>query len=258
MFSKEKRCIYGKNQLGLVVCQLRFPQILSIGVQPPVEFQEAIREAYPEYTQRRETSSPKVVGVEGALRLEPQGSGLVHRFASPDGSCWVSLSSQAISMAWSQYTRWEDFAGRLDPVLTAFIRIYHPAYFQRIGLQYINAISRKNLHLDGVPYRELIAPNYLGILGDEAFSETEASRSTVEADIFLQAGCRARIHAGPGMVKQGRIRDPEVKFVFDQDLYLPGKVDVTMSTGVLETLHTLAWQIFRGAITDRLHEAMEP
>ncbi len=31
MFSQEQRCIYQKNQLIEVICQLRFPEILSIG-----------------------------------------------------------------------------------------------------------------------------------------------------------------------------------------------------------------------------------
>ena len=38
MFSNEPRVTYRKNQLGEVICQLRFPEILSIGAKPPVDF----------------------------------------------------------------------------------------------------------------------------------------------------------------------------------------------------------------------------
>ena len=47
MFSTEKRCRYGAHQLAEVICQLRFPEILTIGANVPVDFQEAIREDFP-------------------------------------------------------------------------------------------------------------------------------------------------------------------------------------------------------------------
>ena len=42
MFSQEERCIYRNNQLAEVVCQLRFPTILSVGANDPVEFQDGV------------------------------------------------------------------------------------------------------------------------------------------------------------------------------------------------------------------------
>ena len=39
---------------------------------------------------------------------------------------------------------------------------------------------------------------------------------------------------------------------------LPGQVPVNLSAGALQTLHAQAWSIFRGAITDKLHDALEP
>ena len=44
MFSHELRCIYKNNQIAEVICQLRFPEILSIAAKLPVDFQEAIRD----------------------------------------------------------------------------------------------------------------------------------------------------------------------------------------------------------------------
>ena len=60
------------------------------------------------------------------------------------------------------------------------------------------------------------------------------------------------------MVKRGRKDDPEVKFIFDQDLFMPGQIPVNLSAGALQTLHSQAFSIFRDAITDTLHNAMEP
>jgi putative pyruvate formate lyase activating enzyme len=39
---------------------------------------------------------------------------------------------------------------------------------------------------------------------------------------------------------------------------MPGNLPVNLSAGALQTLHAQAYSIFRGAITDTLHDAMEP
>ena len=74
----------------------------------------------------------------------------------------------------------------------------------------------------------------------------------------IRHGCRAKIHAGPGMVRRNGQSDPESKFVFDQDLYMQGNIPVNTCVGALQTLHIQADSIFRGAITDVTHDAMEP
>lgn len=258
MFSQEKRCIYRANQLGEVICQLRFPEILSIGANAPVAFQEAIRSDYPQYSARQETPAPKISGTPGNLTLENQPSTINYQFVSADGVWRVNLTSKFISLACSRYTCWEDFAKRLDKPLVAFIKTYKPAYFERVGLRYLNFISRKALNLEGTPFTDLISPCYLGPLADEEVNETASSRCSVDAELTIRGGCRLKLHAGPGLVKRGNQADQEVKFIFDQDLFMPGKVPVNMSAGALQTLHSQAYSIFRGAITDTLHDALEP
>lgn len=258
MFSNEPRCIYRKNQLGEVICQLRFPQILSIETKVPADFQDAIRAAFPGYSCRKETPAPKLMGAPGNMRLEPQQPGNNYQFTSEDGIWRVNLTSTFISLACSRYTCWEDFAKKLDMPLAAFIKLYRPAYFERVGLRYLNFVSRKDLGLEGMSFRELFHSPYLGLLADEEIAENTASRYTVDAELAIRGGCRLKLHAGPGLVKRNDSQDKEVRFIFDQDLFMPGKVAVNLSAGALETLHSQADSIFRGAITDTLHEAMEP
>jgi uncharacterized protein (TIGR04255 family) len=145
----------------------------------------------------------------------------------------------------------------LDKPLAAFIRIYKPGFFERVGLRYVNFLSRKDLNLENVPYAQLIQPCYLGVLGEEDVNETATARSTVDADTALRGGCRVKLHAGPGRVNKAGKPDPEVKFVLDFDLYMPGNVQVNYSAGALQTLHDQSFSLFRGAITDRLHDAMK-
>ncbi|MBQ5711047.1 MAG: TIGR04255 family protein [Oscillospiraceae bacterium] len=258
MFSQDPRCIYRRSQTGEVICQLRFPEILTIGANLPVQFQEAIRSEFPQYAARKEAPAPKLTGAPGNFRLEEQEQTINYQFVSADGFWRVNLTSRFISLSCARYTCWEDFADKLDKPLAAFIKIYKPAYFERVGLRYLNFISRKALSLEGTPFSDLIAPAYLGLLAEEDVADNMVNRCTVEAEMNIRGGCKAKIHAGPGMVKRNGQQDEEIKFIFDQDLFMPGKVPVNMSAGALQTLHNQAWSIFRGAITYTLHEAMGP
>ena len=258
MFSHESRCLYRENQLADVVCQLRFPEILTISAEPPAKFQEAIREEFPLFTQRKDAPAPKIVGIPGNMTLENPKPTVNYHFASADNVWRVNLTSKFISLSCNCYPGWEEFARRLDRPLAAFIQIYKPAFFERVGLRYLNFISRYALGLEGVPFRELIQPCYLGLLAEEDVLETGVQRSTVDTDVAIRGGCRAKIHAGPGMVQRGGQRDSELKFIFDQDLYMTGQLPVNLSAGALQTLHAQAFPIFRGAITEKLHDAMEP
>ena len=254
MFSQEARCLYCANQLVEVICQLRFPEILSISTTVPDKYQEAIRAEFPRYSKRREMPIPS----PGNLPLPKPEPTVNHQFLSADGIWRINLTSKFISLSCTKYTCWEEFAGKLDKPLAAFIQIYQPAFFERVGLRYLNFFSRETLGLTGVPFRELISPCYLGPLAQEQLSEHTFSRCSVDADMGLRGGCRVKIHAGPGMITRNGKADKEVKFILDQDLYMPGQVPVNVSAGALQTLHSQSWSIFRGAITDKLHDALDP
>ncbi len=258
MFSQEARCIYRNNQLGEVICQLRFPEILTIGTTVPAIFQEAIRDEYPRYAAKQETPAPKLSGAPGNFCVENQPTTINYQFTSEDGIWRINLTSTFISLSCSRYTCWEDFAKRLDKPLVAFIKTYKPAFFERVGLRYLNFFSRKALGLEGEPFSKLFAPCYLGPLAEEDVNEANSTMCNLNAELGLRGGCRVKLHAGPGMVKRNGQADQEIKFIFDQDLFMPGKVPVNMTTGALQTLHAQADSIFRGAITDLLHDAMEP
>ena len=258
MFSHEPRCIYKNNPLAEVICQLRFPEILTIGANLPVDFQEAIRGEFPVFSTRKEIPAPKLTGAPGNLTIEKQSPITNYQFATPDGVWRVNLTSKFISLACTRYTSWENFAAKLDKPLVSFIKTYKPAYFERVGLRYVNFFSRKALELEDVPFSQLFSPCYLGPLNEDDVAETAVSRCSVDTEMSLRAGCKVKLHAGPGLVKQSGKPDPEVKFIFDQDLYMAGNIPVNASVGALQTLHAQAWPLLRGAITDKLHDAMDP
>lgn len=258
MFSSNERCIYRNHQLADVICQLRFPEILTIGANVPVDFQEAIREEYPQYIAQKEVPAPKLTGAPGNLSIENQPHTINYQFSSADGVWRINLTSRFISLTCVNYTCWEDFASHLDKPLAAFIKIYKPAYFERVGLRYLNFISRQRLGLTDCKYADLINPCYLGPLCEDDIQEAHVKKCTVDLETAIRGGCNLKLHAGPGLVKQNGKQDSEVKFIFDQDIFMTGNIPVNMSAGAMQTLHAQALSIFRGAITDTLHDAMEP
>ena len=259
LYSDSPRVHYDKPQLAEVICQLRFPAILAIGAREPVDFQEAVRGMFPRYAAKEEHIPPKPVLPGG--KPEPPRVVINHNFISADGHWKLNLTTNFISLSTVAYPGWETFGQHFDLPLAQFIKIYQPAFFERIGLRYVNIFSRRALELDGELWRDLIRPAYLGILAEEDVEESAARKCSVDVEMNLDSTCRVKVHAGPGMVKQNipnAPNDPEVKFILDIDLYMGGQIDPRMAAGGLETLHGHSTPIFQGAITDKLHTALEP
>ena len=251
MYSEAKRCIYENNQLAEVICQLRFPEILTIKTQTPTEFQEVIRSVFPHYSANKEILPTNTNPGNGNINMN-------YQFMSEDGKWRVNLTSKFISLTCADYTCWEAFAKKLDLPLAAFIKTYNPALFERIGLRYINFFSRSALQLTDKPFSELFTPPYLGLLGDDDVKETSTARSSIDAQIKIKGGNHLNIHAGPGIVKKKGQTDQEIKFILDLDFYSMGNTPINYAAVTLESLHSQSYPVFRGAITNTLHEALGP
>lgn len=253
MFSSEPRCVYRRNPLAEVICQFRFPEIPALAGEAPDEFHNCIRGDFPCYDRLREVSTPILSGLPGNPPLPKPSPTVNHRFLSADGKIKVNLTSRFISVSTTAYTCWEDFAPSIDKPLAEFIRLYQPQRFDRVGLRYMNFISRRDCGLEGAQFRWLICAPYLGPLGFPQVKESDCLRCSVDTAFSLPGGCHVKIHAGPGRVTRSGVPDNEVKFIFDQDLFKNEPIPVNTSIQVLQTLHSHAYPIFRGAITDLMH-----
>lgn len=258
MLQDFERVQYAKAPLLEVICQLRFPTILSISAKEPAEFQELIRSDFPHYSKNFDKIPPKIMQGPNGVKVEEQPNVTNYQFISADQRWKVNLTNNFIALATPSYTTWEAFAGKLDEILAHFIAVYKPAFFERIGLRYINAISRQALDLQEVPFADLIEPAYLGLMSEEDLSERAFLRVKQEAEVKLPGGCQLKLHCGPGMVQRGKEEDKEIKYILDIDVFMGGKVEMKHSAAALTTVHTNAGRIFASAITRTLHNAMEP
>ena len=262
LFSDHPRTHYRAAPAREVICQLRFPPILSINTTEPADFQEAIRGEFPQYARRQEAAPPRITGLGGPNpKMEQQPPVTNYTFLSADNRWKLNVTRDFIALSTVSYPGWEDFARQLDKPLAAFIRLYKPAYFQRVGLRYVNLFSRARLGLEDRDWTELIAPAYTGPLSQGDVPEERFLSCGSDMVVKLDSSCQAKVHTGMGKLKNnapGAQQDPEVKFIFDMDLFMAGNTPCTLAAAALETLHGHAGRLFEGALTDTLRTAMDP
>ena len=260
LFSNRPRTHYQNAPVHEVICQLRFPTILTINTTEPADFQELIRSEFPRYVRRQDVAAPRIanMGTPNA-QIQQQPPVANYNFLSEDNRWKLNLTKDFIALSTIAYTDWEDFARHLDQPLAAFIKLYQPSYFERVGLRYVNVISRTRLGLEGSKWNELIAPAYTGPLQEPDVSEENCLNCATDLVLKPDSSCMVKVHAGPAKMRNplpNAPQDPEVKYIFDMDLSMGGKVSCTLSAAALNTLHGHAGRIFEGAVTDELREAM--
>jgi uncharacterized protein (TIGR04255 family) len=170
-----KRVIYKRNPLMEVVCQLRFPPILKISHQEPVEFQDEIRFQYPLFETTRTQVPSEISKIAQQFGL-PLQSDIAYSFKSEDQRWNLSITKDFIALTTSSYERYEQFKQRLEEALNIFERIYKPSFYTRVGLRYQDLIVRSKLGIEDKNWSELIARHIASELYDSELSSSIQSQ----------------------------------------------------------------------------------
>jgi uncharacterized protein (TIGR04255 family) len=222
-FPETARVIYGKNPLREVVCQLRFPRILKIEAEVPVEFQEHIRKQFPIYKENVPEIMPPVIRemIPGQIADALPRQRRTHEFYSKDRKWRVGLTSSFIALTTYSYDRWGNFYSRIQDLLQFFNEIYEPAFFTRIGLRYINLIDRSAIHVEQTEWRDLINPEIISFLGSPKLKETEILGSIQVVNISLDQ------NQGQVQIRQGLARDAEERegYLIDSDFFIEEEIE---------------------------------
>jgi uncharacterized protein (TIGR04255 family) len=261
LFPESERVLYEKNPLAEVVCQFRYPTILRIREKQLADFQDIIRNDYPVYTEQEPS-----IGVSPQLPKElaslleqvnihfPSGL-VVHRFSTKDLKRFISLRSDFVALAETNYEKWEFFIEEVIRTESALREIYTPAFYSRIGLRYRDIISRHDLGLDDVEWQDLLKPYFIAELGNEAVSEAITQ-------IHTRVNMEIRdIPGGQIVLNHGLITpngSAEECYLIDADFFVERKEGVDEYFEILAKFNRMAGRLFRWAITDKLHRAMEP
>lgn len=251
-----ERVIYRRNPLIEVVCQLRFPPILRISHQEPVEFQDAIRSQYPLFETRKAAFPQEFLNITQDLNL-PLPNDTSHCFKSEDQKWNLSITKDFIALTTDAYERYEHFKNRFEVALEIFERIYNPSFYTRIGLRYQDLIIRSKLEVNNMQWSELIAEHIASELHDASLS---SSIQEIMKDLTLSIeGGKVNVKHGLVSVRNNQDGKGETAYLFDTDFYTDEKIGGEHNVwNILDQFNKSAGRLFRWSITDTLHHAMSP
>jgi len=253
-FPESERVIYKKNPLESVICQIRFPAILKISSEPPVEFQEALRKDYPLFREIPPLDvgtglPPELAAIMS--KLLPLPSSKAYELTSGDGAWQITLTQESLALLCKSYRRWEEFREGLWTALSLLGKIYEPSFFVRIGLRYRDVIARYPLGLKDVPWGELLSRE----LASEFHSRiADAVEGTGHQLSLRLQGDAAKVTLQHGLGN----KDGDVCYIIDHDFYTIERTGVQDAARILDYFNRQAGRLFRWCIADRLHRAMEP
>lgn len=260
-FPNTPRVIYKKNPLDNVICQIKFPTILSIETDLPSAFQSAIRKEFPLFNEKTEFqiqiqqgNDPKILS-KFMESIPPRTEKKNFEFFSDDNIWKINLTRNFIALSCSQYSKWEEFSEKFQKPLETLIKLYEPEYFLRIGLRYINAINRSNLNLANEPWANLLKPHISGVLQTSEVADNITDyQSTTE--ILLRDEFDGKVRLVTGFVQS--LNTGEQSFLIDTDYFTNNKTNISSAFDVLNSFNRKSGRLLHWCITDLLHTAMEP
>lgn len=259
-FPKTPREHYQQNPLEEVICQLRFPAILKIASDAPADFQEAIRNEYPLYEEVTPTDNlmaeipQQFRDILGSLSSIGGSQPREYRFSSTDGNRVISLGRDFLAFSEKNYVSWSEFRPEVERAVEA-LRLYHqPAFYNRIGLRYRDALDKNLLELEDSVWADLLKGPFVGELGDEYIGKEVKeimTQSLVELPDIKGGFVRMRHGLGKKADAGAQI------YVIDVDFY-SGKTELDDAFRVLDLFNKQGAWLFRWAISSGLRKALRP
>lgn len=254
MSEKLSRVRYGKCPLVEVVFQLRFPTILSINANPPIEFQDKIRRKYPYFENQLEEFGDVLLSPQQrTASMRKLGENKNYAFISEDYLSKVNLTPSFIALSTMAYTQWEEFKENISYIIPIFELIYQPSFYSRIGLRYKDVITRSEIGLSDCSWTELIKPHVLGMVTQEHEEGIKAFSSEIEYET-KEANVLSRSH-----IEFVHVNDqPEMSLLIDCDYFTLGITKLAEMDNKSDKLHNASSLFIQTAITRKLHYALEP
>ncbi|NQU35618.1 MAG: TIGR04255 family protein [Bacteroidetes bacterium] len=254
----KQRIIYKKNPLDQVICQLRFPAILKISAEIPFEFQEKIREQFPEFSELSELSinipnAENQIPAEILKSAHRSSNNRNYEFFSEDKQWKINLTNNFFALSSFNYKNWEEFSDRLKLPFAAFLDIYKPKRFSRIGLRYIDVIKRSKLGLEKIEWDDLLKPYFLGVLASPEGKNVQSFENRYEIRL---SDNESTVNLVTRLVKDSK--DNEECFMIDSDFFSVINTDISEVPEKLCYFNKRASRLLQWCISEKLHNAMEP
>lgn len=257
-FPESKRVIFKENPLKEVICQLRFPTILEIGVKAPAEFQNRIRLTYPIYSREEALQSlpPEISSIVEQLRLPLpfQSQAPTYKFATEKQTRLISLNPEFVAVSEREYQQWEHFRSEIETAKSALEEVYNPVFYSRIGLRYQDIIDKEQLGLHEA-WDALVNPSLIGVLGAENLRDEvqEIGSESLVTVAGVGGGFVRMRHGLRKLVPESR----QVYFI-DSDFYTRERSESIDVLAILDEFRRVSGNLFRWAATKRLQQALHP
>jgi uncharacterized protein (TIGR04255 family) len=248
-----ERVIYEHNPLIEVIAQIRFPTILKITSQEPVDFQDSVRFEYPIFEASRNLQIPVELSNLLTQFNSNIASELTYQFKSEDLSWQLSVDKNSITLVTNKYERYEKFIERFKHAVEIFEKIYNPSFYSRIGLRYRDLIIRSKLKINSKTWIELIPKH---IASELHTPELEESIINFVKNLQLRTEF-GQVNFNHGLVQ---VRDiDETAYLLDADFFTEEKIERGENVwNKFDKANRTARNLFRWSITEELHSAMRP
>ena len=212
------------------------PDILRIQHEPPVPFQERVRqEGYPEFQ---------------VDRLEDTGN-RVFEFFSNEHDYRIGFQKDLLALIYNGTSiHYENIRTRIEYMVNTFINLYSPAYFKGVNLrqQYsIDASFLRDLDID----LNLCVPTYIFPEVSTPFSENLYALNKVSRFTYNGVEIIADHDFRSIETNNRELYSVSIGCLYEQDI---GDLNVILTK--FDELKQTAWNVFHWSITDYLREAM--
>ena len=240
----------GRPPLREVICQIRFPPILAISEKSPADFQETIRDRFPNLETEQELLVEFAADQMRRAGVRPP----TFRFQDRDRIKTVSLSIDFVALSTQGYISWESFADDLRYIVDALIEVYRVQYSTRLGLRYINSLNEQNTGSSSF-YPEvidIIRPELTCLLRTDAIANPYIAINQI----------RVRHEEGIFSFQSGVIEEDKapLSYVLDFDQYTEDEItlDAQELLELCDRYHALIYNAFRWSIKPEKLAIFEP
>lgn len=243
-FCKHEDVVFDHAPLVRVLCQIRFPPVLSLlTVAGVTGFQAGIREHYPTLLPAEPNAFIQVSRDQVGVETQPP----VWRFVDQERQWTVGLAANFVSLETPTYTHIDEFLERFQHVLSVLHRTIRPATSLRIGMRKVNIIEvhgRDSSSLTGAVRRELLGP--ISVEGFPALISGYFSQLVFEEE-YNQLVVRH------GLAAEDEDSDQEsLRFVIDLDYFTERPYDVDGTDSLVDLLRH-----FSDGMTSFFHWSVE-
>ncbi len=245
---------YRSNFLSKVVCRIDFGDNPALKGAATPEFSARIQDLFPVASSKATTVVSVMIGPMGSgIQQEVAGNIWEHR-EKPDGTKVVSLSHNFLSLEYGakEYDHFPSFRAEFARAYTEFQALYHVAQINRIGLRFINEISRPEG--GALDWNNLLKPNLIISVRAGISDGMDLLRSFHQIHV-KNAAASLLVHYG---LFNPDYPNPLVRRLFHLDI--DASITETPAGEVLQcidTLNRITETQFEASIEDGLREIME-